>query len=94
MRTGSFYRICSHFFADVTDFTEIFKKEEIMRLKQTEHIHNELKILSFLDHSFIVKTDGFAQDERYLYIVMELVNGGELFTELRKAMKFKIEQAT
>ena len=28
MRTGSFYRICSHFFADVTDFTEIFKKEE------------------------------------------------------------------
>ena len=72
----------------------IFKKEEIMRLKQTEHIHNELKILSFLDHSFIVKTDGFAQDERYLYIVMELVNGGELFTELRKAMKFKIEQAT
>ena len=37
---------------------------------------------------------GFAQDERYLYIVMELVNGGELFTELRKAMKFKIEQAT
>ena len=56
--------------------------------------YNELKILSFLDHSFIVKTDGFAQDERYLYIVMELVNGGELFTELRKAMKFKIEQAT
>ena len=73
---------------------KIFKKEEIIRLKQTEHIHNELKILSFLDHSFIVKTDGFAQDERYLYIVMELVNGGELFTELRKAMKFKIEQAT
>lgn len=34
---------------------KIFKKEEIIRKKQVEHLHNELKILSMLDYAFIVK---------------------------------------
>ena len=54
---------------------------------------NEVKILSVMDHPFLIKTEGFAQDERYLYLVLELINGGELFTYLRSVGKFQVEQA-
>jgi hypothetical protein len=37
--------------------------------------------------------DGFTQDERYLYLVLEFVRGGELFTYLRGIGKFAAEQA-
>ena len=69
------------------------KKYELIRLKQVDHIHNEIKILSMIDHPFLVTTDGFTQDKKYFYIALELVNGGELFTYLRSVGKFPPEQA-
>ena len=69
------------------------KKSEIIKLKQVDHIMNEIKILTMVDHPFLIKTDGYTQDERYLYLVLELVNGGELFTYLRSVGKFGVEQA-
>jgi serine/threonine protein kinase len=54
---------------------------------------NEVKILSVMEHPFLIKTEGFTQDERYLYLVLELINGGELFTYLRSVGKFQVEQA-
>lgn len=35
---------------------------------------------------------GIAQDSRYLFMVMELVNGGELFTYLRGIRCFPMRQ--
>ena len=37
--------------------------------------------------------DGFAQDNRYLYLVLEFVRGGELFTYLRGVGQFPVAQA-
>ena len=37
--------------------------------------------------------DGFAQDDRYLYLVIEFVRGGELFTYLRGVGSLGVEQA-
>ena len=67
---------------------KILKKIKIIKLKQVDHILNEIKILSFVDHPFIVKSDGFTQDNQYLYIILELINGGEMFSYLRKVGKF------
>ena len=36
---------------------------------------------------------GLAQDSRSVYIVMEYVNGGELFTYLRSERKLSLAQA-
>merc|ERR1719287_299473 len=36
---------------------------------------------------------GYTKDERYVYIVMECIGGGELFTHLRRARKFNDEQS-
>lgn len=69
------------------------KKLEIMKSKQTDHIMNEIKILSMIDHPFVITFDGFTQDDKQLYLSLELVNGGELFTYLRGVGRFPIEQS-
>ena len=72
---------------------KIMKKSEILKSKQADHISNEIKILSMMEHPFIIKFGGFTQDERNLYLDLELINGGELFTYLRGVGRFPVEQA-
>jgi serine/threonine protein kinase len=67
---------------------KILKKSEIIRLKQVEHIKSEVKILSHLQHPFIVNMLGQFQDDRKLYMVLEYVPGGELFSHLRREGRF------
>jgi len=69
------------------------KKYDIMKSRQTDHIMNEIKILGMIDHPFIITFDGFAQDEKFIFLSLELINGGELFTYLRTIGKFAVEQA-
>jgi len=67
---------------------KIMKKSEVVRLKQVEHIKNEKDILAEVVHPFIVVLYHHFQDERNLYMLLEYIIGGELFTHLRKAGKF------
>ena len=61
------------------------RKTEVIRLKQIEHTNNERKLLSCaINHPFLVQLIGTAQDSGYLYVLMEYVGGGELFSLLRK----------
>ena len=72
---------------------KIMKKSEILKSKQADHISNEIKILSMIQHPFVITFGGFTQDERNLYLALELINGGELFTYLRGVGHFPIDQA-
>ena len=69
------------------------KKAEIIKMKQVDHIMNENNILASIDHPFIIYTDGFTQDDKHLYLVIEFVRGGEMFTYLRGIGKFDAKQA-
>lgn len=69
------------------------KKYDIVKFKQVDHLKNENFILYSLEHPFIVKMEGMTQDKRFLYIAMEYVAGGELFTYLRSVGKFSPNQA-
>ena len=53
-----------------------------------DHILMEKTILEMLDHPFILKLFSSMQDDRYIYFVLELLQGGELFTWLRKSGRF------
>ena len=67
---------------------KILKKQEILRMKQVDHILSESSILSEVHHPFVVNMlKGFQDDDR-LYLLFEFVVGGELFSHLRKAGKF------
>ena len=93
--TGSFGRVKlinrksdGKFFA-----LKILSKVEIVKLKQVDHILSEVTILNQIDHPLLVRMAGITQDERFIYIVMEYVCGGELFTYLRTVQSLKNEDA-
>jgi protein kinase A len=69
------------------------KKHEIIKLKQVDHINNEKRLMAQIDYPFVVCMTGYAKDDRYVYIIMECIGGGELFTHLRRARKFNDEQS-
>ncbi|CAM9816494.1 unnamed protein product [Chrysoparadoxa australica] len=71
---------------------KISKKSAIIRMKQVEHIKNEVSLLNQIDHPNIVNMFGYFQDAQKLYLVMEYVQGGELFSHLRSAVRFPDHQ--
>lgn len=85
--TGSFGRVhlVKHLSTSKFMAIKVLKKLEVVRLKQVEHTINEKTILERIDHPFMVNMFGTYQDCSNLYIVMEYVGGGELFSFLRRS---------
>ncbi|KAI7905810.1 kinase-like domain-containing protein [Cokeromyces recurvatus] len=67
---------------------KVLKKTEVIRLKQVEHTNNEKHILESVAHPFLVNMWGTFQDSMNLYMVMDYVPGGELFSVLRRSQRF------
>lgn len=88
--TGTFGRVklCKHKESKEFYALKILRKHDIIRLKQVEHILNEKNVLAQIDFPFIVKLYKTFQDDTNLYMIMEYVVGGELFSHLRKVGKF------
>ena len=72
---------------------KIIKKTYVLLMSQLEHIKSEVKLLRLLQHPFIVTLQSNFQDELRLYLLMELVIGGELYALLRNAGKFHNDRA-
>ncbi|KAI8879653.1 kinase-like protein [Backusella circina FSU 941] len=67
---------------------KVLKKAEIVQLKQVEHTNDERAILTSIKNHFIVNLWSSFQDDGNLYMVMDYVPGGELFSVLRRSKKF------
>lgn len=57
-----------------------------------DQLINEIKIQMFLDHPNIVKLYGFFDDLTHFYIVMEYMEGGSLFSHIKKNKKLTPEE--
>jgi hypothetical protein len=60
------------------------KKSEVVRLRQEKQIMNEKNILLELKHWLLVELYHTFQTPSHLFMIMEFVCGGDLFTLLRK----------
>eukprot|EP01091_Cochliopodium_minus_P003980 TRINITY_DN13908_c0_g1_i1.p1 TRINITY_DN13908_c0_g1~~TRINITY_DN13908_c0_g1_i1.p1 ORF type:complete len:357 (+),score=89.41 TRINITY_DN13908_c0_g1_i1:50-1120(+) len=91
--TGTFGRVFLAKHKTTNDYYAIkqLKKVEVVRLKQIEHIKNEKSILLSINHPNIVNMFATFKDTKNLYMVMEYVIGGEVFSHLRKMGRFPIE---
>ncbi|KAI9300206.1 kinase-like domain-containing protein, partial [Cunninghamella echinulata] len=73
---------------------KVLKKQVVVQHKQVEHTNNERKVLMAIHNPFCTKLWGTFQDNSNLYMVMEYIAGGELFTLLRKYKKFNDSMAS
>ncbi|RYO74421.1 hypothetical protein DL764_010824 [Monosporascus ibericus] len=67
---------------------KVLKKAQVVKMKQVEHTNDERKMLGEVKHPFLITLWGTFQDARNLYMVMDFVEGGELFSLLRKSGRF------
>ena len=64
---------------------KVLKKAQVVKMKQVEHTNDERKMLQKVKHPFLITLWGTFQDSKNLYMVMDFVEGGELFSLLRKS---------
>lgn len=64
---------------------KVLKKAQVVKMKQVEHTNDERRTLQRVKHPFLITLWGTFQDSRNLYMVMDFVEGGELFSLLRKS---------
>lgn len=67
-------------------------KVNIVESGLQEHVLNEMRVMRKINHPYIAKLYIALQDKAYIYFVLELLQGGELFTHLRNRGKLS-EQA-
>ncbi|NP_001398618.1 cAMP-dependent protein kinase catalytic subunit PRKX isoform 4 [Mus musculus] len=67
---------------------KIMSIPDVIRLKQEQHVQNEKAVLKEINHPFLIKLLWTGHDNRFLYMLMEFVPGGELFTYLRNRGRF------
>mmetsp|Transcript_210 Transcript_210/g.358 ORF Transcript_210/g.358 Transcript_210/m.358 type:complete len:358 (-) Transcript_210:894-1967(-) len=93
--TGTFgrVRLVQHKVTQKFLALKILLKSEVIRLKQVEHVINEKTILSQIKHPFIVNLFASYQNRQNLFMLMEYVPGGEMFSHLRRAGRFSDDAA-
>jgi hypothetical protein len=64
---------------------KVLKKAQVVKMKQVEHTNDERRMLQQVKHPFLITLWGTFQDSKNLYMVMDFVEGGELFSLLRKS---------
>lgn len=79
---GTFGKVwlASHVKTHVPYALKMLSKREILLHHQVDGVVREKNIMSSIDHPFVVNLINTFQDESHLYMLIELVQGGELFS--------------
>ncbi|CAD8105813.1 unnamed protein product [Paramecium sonneborni] len=71
---------------------KVMSKPKIIQKKSVQSVMNEKTLLSGLKHNFLINMQYSFQDREYLYLVMDLLSGGDLRYHIGRHRKFNEEQ--
>lgn len=71
---------------------KVMRKDAIIAKNQVTHTRDEKSILQSIHHPFIVNLNYAFQTKDKLYMILDFVNGGELFYHLKREGKFSEER--
>ncbi|KAB5528898.1 kinase-like domain-containing protein [Coniochaeta sp. 2T2.1] len=73
---------------------KILRKTEVIKLRQVDHVRHERAILAEVSgHPFVTNLRASFSDSDFLYLLLDYVPGGELFSYLRKWRRFDEDMA-
>ncbi|RHY32792.1 hypothetical protein DYB32_002240 [Aphanomyces invadans] len=89
--SGAFGRVklVRHPPTDQTFALKCLVKSHIVANNLKDHVVNEKRVMMMLDHPFILKLHHTYKDDMFVYFLLELALGGELFTFLRRRERFE-----
>eukprot|EP00798_Chlamydomonas_sp_ICE-L_P011017 gene11017-18981_t len=93
--SGSYGRvsIAKHISTGRVYAIKCMSKAACLKEGQVKHVIDERNMLLKCNHPFLVSLHGTFQDEKCLYLVMQFVAGGELYTLLRDRGRMREEHA-
>ena len=82
--TGTFGRVklVQHAKTRVAMAMKCLRKTQVVAARQQNNIMYEKNCMAVMDHPFVLKLHGTWQDANQLYMFMEIVQGGELWSLL------------
>jgi len=84
-----FVRLCMHTPTGAAYALKIMFKGQVIALSQVQHVLQEKEIMKRCAHPFIAQFAASYKDADALYMLCELVQGGELFSILRSQQRFQ-----
>lgn len=72
---------------------KVLKKSEMENEKDIARLFNEKEIIQNIDHPFIVKLYYTFQTKEKAYFILDLLNGGDIYTHITKFGRFKESRA-
>uniref|UniRef100_R4FM40 Putative camp-dependent protein kinase catalytic subunit n=1 Tax=Rhodnius prolixus TaxID=13249 RepID=R4FM40_RHOPR len=93
--TGAFSKVLLVRHIETKTFyaAKLLTKSVLVRDRHVQHARNEKLILQSIRFVFTIHMEFFFQDNVYLFFIMTLVPGGELFSYLTKVNRLKEEHA-
>lgn len=67
---------------------KVISKQTISNLRMIDQLKNEFNILRKLNHENIIKLNGYFEDDRNIYFILELADDDHLYAKLNKVEKF------
>ena len=70
-----------------------FSKEYLIsQVKGKESLINEIEIMKIVQHENIMKLEGLHESKNSVYLILELLEGGELFNHISSKNKLSLKQ--